>query len=57
MVLTRMQYKNMSTEELVQELTYINSSFVNSINTKLTDLSEKFNEFKLKCNNVYSELK
>ena len=57
MVLTRMQYKNMSTEELVQELTYINSSFVNSINAKLTDLSEKFNEFKLKCNNVYSELK
>ena len=57
MVLTRMQYKNMSTEELVQELTYINSSFVNSINAKLTDLSEKFNEFKLKCNNAYSELK
>ena len=43
MVLTRSQYENMSKEELIQELTDINSSFVNDINTKLTDLSEKFN--------------
>ena len=56
MVLTRRQYNNMSTEELVQEFTDINSSYVNNINSKLSDLSEKFNEFKLKCNKVYSEL-
>ena len=38
----------MSKEELIQELTDINSSFINNINAKLTDLSEKFNEFTLK---------
>ena len=37
MVLTRSQYENMSKEELIQELTNINSSFVNNINVKLTD--------------------
>ena len=30
MVLTQRQYKNMSKEELIQELTDINSSFVNN---------------------------
>ena len=56
MVLTRSQYENMSKEELIQELTDINSSFVNDINTKLTDLSEKFNNFTSKYDKVYSEL-
>ena len=42
MVLTRSQYENMSKEEFIQELTDINSSFVNDINTKLSNL---FNEF------------
>ena len=45
MVLTRSQYENMSKEELIQELTNINSSFVNNINAKLTDLSDRLNEF------------
>ena len=56
MVLTRSQYKNMSEEELIQELTDINSSFVNNINAKLTDLCERFNEFTSKYDKVYSEL-
>ena len=56
MVLTRSQYENMSKEELIQELTDINSSFVNDINAKLTDLSERFNEFTSKYDKVYSEL-
>ena len=43
MVLARSQYENMRKEELIQELTDINSSFVNEINAKLTDLPEKFN--------------
>ena len=38
MVLTPSQYKNMSKEELIQELADINSGFVNNINTKLTCL-------------------
>ena len=45
MVLTRSQFKNMSKEELIQELSNISSSFVNDINPKLTDLSDRFNEF------------
>ena len=45
MVLTRSQYENMNKEDLIQELTDINSSFVKDINIKLTDLSEKFNDF------------
>ena len=45
MVLTRSQCENMSKEELIQELTNINSSFVNDINAKLTNLSDRFNEF------------
>ena len=44
MVLTRNQYENMSKEELIQGLTDINSSFVNDINTKLSNLEEKFND-------------
>ena len=57
MVLTRSQYENMSKEELIQELTDINSSFANEIITKLSSLLEKFNEFVLKYDNVNSELK
>ena len=56
MVLTRSQYKNMSKEEPIQELTDINSSFVNNINAKLSDLSERFNEFTSKYDKVYSAL-
>ena len=46
----------MSKEELIQELTGINSSFVNDINTKLSNLEEKFNDFLSKYENVNSEL-
>ena len=56
MVLTRSKYENMSKEELIQELADINLSFVNDINAKLTDLSERFNKFTSKYNKVYSEL-
>ena len=56
MVLTRSQYENMSKEELIQELTNINSSFVNDINAKLSDLSNRFNEFTSKYDKVFSEL-
>ena len=56
MVLTRSQYENISKEELIQELTNTNSSFVNDINAKLTDLSDRFNEFTSKYDKVYSEL-
>ena len=56
MVLTQSQYENMSKEELIQELTDIKSSFVNDINTKLSNLGEKFNDFLLKYDNVNSEL-
>ena len=44
MVLTRSQYENMIKDELIQELTDINSSFVYNIDTKLADSSEKLNE-------------
>ena len=56
MVLTPSQYKNMSKEELTQELTNINSSFVNDINAKLTDFSDRFYEFTSKYDKVYSDL-
>ena len=56
MVLTRGQYESMSKEELNQELTDINSSFINDINPKLAGLSEKFHEFTSKYDKVYSEL-
>ena len=45
MVLTHSQYEDMSKEDLIQEMTDINSSFVNDINAKLTGLSDKLNEF------------
>ena len=35
MVLTRSQHKNMSKEELIQELTNINSSFVKRVYVKI----------------------
>ena len=56
MVLTQSQYENMSKEELIQELKNINSSFVNDINAKLTDFSDRFNKFTSKYDKVYSEL-
>ena len=56
MVLTQSQYKNISKEELIQELTNIDSRFVNDINAKLTDLSERFNEFTSKYDKIYSKL-
>ena len=56
MVLTRSQYENISKEELIQELTNTYSSFVNDKNAKLTDLSDRFNEFTSKCDKVYSGL-
>ena len=57
MVLTRSQFENMSKEELIQELANINSSFVNNINAKLTDLCDRFDEFTSKCDKVFPELK
>ena len=56
MILTQSQYENISKAELIQELTDIDSSFVDDINAKLTDLSEKFNEFTSQYDIVYSEL-
>ena len=45
MVLTHSHFENMSKEELIQELTNINLSFFNDINGKLSDLSDRVNEF------------
>ena len=56
MALTRSQYENMTKEELIQELTDLNSSFVNDINAKLTDFLEKFDELTLKYDKVYSKM-
>ena len=56
MVLTRSQYEDMSKEELIQEPKDITSSFVNDINTKLSNLEQKFNDFLSKYDNVNSEL-
>ena len=56
MVLTQSQYQNMSKEELIQELTDIDINFINDINTKLSNLEEKFNDFLSKYDNVNSEL-
>ena len=55
MIFTRSQYENMS-KELIQELTHINSSFVNDINAKLTGLSEKLNEFTSRYDKIHSDL-
>ena len=41
---------------LIQELTDINSSFVNDINVKVSDLTETFNEFTSKYDGVCFEL-
>lgn len=51
MVFTRGQTKNMSRDELVEEL--LKLLYVLS---KLSDLIEKFNDFVWKYNKVYSEL-
>ena len=56
MVLNWSQCKNTSKEELSPELTDINSSFFNNINAKLTDLSERFNEFTSKYDKVYFDM-
>ena len=56
MVLTLSQYENMSKEELIQGLIDNNSSFINDINTKLSNLEEKFNDLLSKYDNVNSEL-
>ena len=59
MVLTRSQYENLSKEELIQELSDINSSYANYINAKLTGLSENLmnshpnmTRFTLNCSSV-----
>ena len=41
---------------LIQELTDINSSFVNDVNVKVSDLTETFNEFTSKYDGVCFEL-
>ena len=46
----------MRKEELIQDLTNIKINFVNDIDAKLADLSEKFNEFTSKYDTVHSEL-
>ena len=55
MVLTRNQYENMSKEELIQEFTDINLSFVNDINMKHQSRG-KVNDFLSKYDKVNSEL-
>ena len=54
--MTGSQFENISKEELIQKLTDINSSFINDINTKLSNLDEMFNEFVSKYDTVNSEL-
>ena len=57
MVLTQTQYENMSKEELIQELTNVNSSFVNDVNVKLTCLKSLMSSHqKVWHGKVYSEL-
>ena len=59
MVLTRSQYENVvkkNKEELIQELTDIDSSFFSDINRKLSNLEEKFNDFLSKYGKVNSVL-
>ena len=52
----RSQHANISKKEVIHELTDIDSSFVIDSNTKLSNLEEKFNEFKSKYDKVNSEL-
>ena len=61
MVLTRHQYENMSKDKLIQELTDINSSFVNDINVELNNLlknlmnsCQNMIRFVQSCSNVKS---
>ena len=56
MVLSRSQYENMSKEEFIQEFSDTNSSLVNDIVIKLSNLLDQFNKFKSKYDNVHSEL-
>lgn len=46
----------MRKEELIQQLTDINSNFVNDINTELTDLSEKINRLTTSIANSWPTL-
>ena len=58
MVLSQSQYKDMSKEELIQELTDVNSNFINDINAKLTclkslmNLHQNMTKSVLSCSNV-----
>ena len=54
--MTGSQFENMSKEELIQKLTDLNSSLINDINTKLSNLDEMLNEFVSKYDTVNSEL-
>ena len=49
MVLTRSQYENMSREEFIQELPDINSTSVNGINTKLSNIKKSL---MISCQNM-----
>ena len=51
MVFTRIQTENMSTEELVEELLKLSDE-----PAKLSELTEKFNDFVSKHDKIYSEL-
>ena len=50
MVFTRSQTENISRDELVEELK------LSDVSTKLSELTEKFNDFVSKHDKVYSEL-
>ena len=54
--MTGSQFENKSKEELIQKLTDLNSSLINDINTKLSNLDEMLNEFVSKYDTVNSEL-
>ena len=51
MVFTRSQTENMSRDELVEELLKLSD-----VSTKLSELTEKFNDFVSKHDKIYSEL-
>ena len=55
MVLNRSQFENMSKEELILELTYINSSFCQRHKCE-TDYDNKLNKFTSKYDKVYLAL-
>ena len=54
--MTQSWYENISKEELIQELTDVNSSFVNDYNMKLSNLSENYNGFSSKYDKVHLDL-